>query len=110
MSDTSPSVLYHQAPVAARARILGLGLQHPCDIPADAGIEMCSDDEAVGIYFTDNATDIDDRCDLWEVDVRGLSLEPDETTDWPEGHTWWVTYQDEVGPERVKLVYRGQGF
>lgn len=67
-----------------------------------------SNDETQGIYFTDNREDIDERFDMWEVDVRGLKLHPDETTDWPEGHVWWVTY-DEVGPERLRLIYRGSG-
>lgn len=102
-----PAILYHQAPPAARERIAKLGLQHPRDIPGDLGIEM-SNDETVGIFFTDNPEN-GPRSDLWEVDVRGLHLVPDDTTDWPEGHTWWVTYQDEVGPERLKLIQKGIG-
>lgn len=107
VESVSPTVLYHQAPANMRERIAQLGLQHPYDIPSDLGVEM-SNDETSGIYFTDNRGDIDKRFDMWEVDVSGLKLHPDDTTDWPEGHVWWVTY-DEVGPERLRLIYQGSG-
>lgn len=107
VENASPSTLYHQSPSNMRERIAQLGLQHPYNIPSDLGVEM-SNDETQGIYFTYNREDVDKRFDMWEVDVRGLTLHPDETTDWPDGHTWWVTY-DEVGPERLQLVYQGTG-
>lgn len=106
VETVQPTVLYHQAPVAQRNRIAEIGLQHPYEIPQELGVEM-SNDETQGIYFTDNAEDIDPRYDMWAVDVRGLALHPDETTDWPDGHEWSVTY-DQVGPERLRLVHEGQ--
>lgn len=99
----SPTTLYHQSPPKMRERIGQVGLQHPCDIPDELDVPM-SNEETIGIYFTNNSNDVDRKYDMWAVDVLGLVLHPDETTDWPEGHIWWVTY-DQVGPERLTLIY-----
>ncbi len=100
------TLLYHSAPPEYRKRIMKLGLQHPYQMKKLRNTDhIGAEIDAAGIYFTDTKPD-DPRYDTWAVDVRGLTLEPDETTDWPYPETWWFTY-DQVGPERLKLIQAG---
>lgn len=110
-SFNTPTTLYHIAPVVMRDSISQEGLVHPMDLHQswhETGL-VGSDAGAVGIYFTD-IPDASPEFDCWEVDVRGLQLEPDQTTDVPEGQNWFVTYRDrKVDPSRLKLIHRGVG-
>ncbi len=107
LTQGQPSVLYHVAPTSERQSVMQHGLlrskSYAHALAADMGIAT-SDDPIGGIFFASKP--IHQRnFDLWEVDVRGLHLEPDDTTD-PEDpeDSWWVTYEDDIPPIRLRLI------
>jgi GNAT superfamily N-acetyltransferase/RNA:NAD 2'-phosphotransferase (TPT1/KptA family) len=96
-----PNKLYHQAPVSARENIKANGLIQPVD-----------DDGEGGIYFS-SYPPIGTQGDVWEVDVRGLKIEPDDTTPFFNtdkdieafGAPWWVYWnQGNIPPSRLNLM------
>jgi len=42
--------------------------------------------------------------DTWKVDVMGLPIENDETTDTSE--EWYVLWNQDVTPDRLELIYK----
>ena len=95
--EASMATLYHHAPKSERASIQRHGL-------------LRSKSPAHGIFFASKATDqVRWGIDTWKVDVRGLQLERDTTTD-PEdaADTWWVTYDEDISPDRLTLIRGGK--
>lgn len=98
-----PSVLYHHSHPNNRQSILQHGLLKKYDANADPNDSMLG-----GIFFS-NKPDFTTRSDVWEVDVRGLPVEEDPTTQVPPessaDEAWYVVYQD-IPPNRIKLITR----
>lgn len=47
------------------------------------------------------------REDVWQVDVSGIPLGLDETTDpYDPEDSWWCTYDHDIPRERMKLIHR----
>ena len=107
-----PAVMYHNSPPENRESILREGLRHSYSEAAGAA-EDAGDDPAMGRgIFLDTVPSRSGNIDTWRVDVSGLELERDDTTDisgTPEydGHEWWVTYGDDIPPSRLKLMTGG---
>ena len=107
-----PTVLYHSAPSSARHSIRRHGLLRSKSETHQLAIEQGETDGPYGgIFFASKPIEKDSPgADLWQVDVRGLHLVPDDTTDspWEAGgdtdDTWWVTYTEDVPPSRLKLM------
>jgi len=111
-----PTVMYHATSPSHRESILRHGLQRRFSETAQVAKGEVDWELAGGIFFSTKTKDekANQGCDVWEVDVRGLSLEPDDTTDVPypedggiEGDEWWVTYNEDVPPSRLKLFKPG---
>jgi hypothetical protein len=90
-------ILYHLSPSEKRLSILRLGLLARLSQAAENAV------------FFDSLPTFQPGFDTWQVDVRGLAIEPDDTTDFsgtPEfkGHEWWVLYGADVPPERLTLI------
>lgn len=110
MSD-HPTILYHASNAADRESIMRDGLlrsrSEAHQTAMDGGF---SEDEGPfgGIFFSSKIEQRKHGIDTWQVDVRGLHIQPDDTTD-PEDpdDTWWVTYDEDVSPERLKLMFVG---
>jgi RNA:NAD 2'-phosphotransferase (TPT1/KptA family)/8-oxo-dGTP pyrophosphatase MutT (NUDIX family)/ribosomal protein L32 len=94
-------VMYHYAGTENRASIQKHGL---------LGSKSSAIENAV--FLDSKLTKEGKYTDTWEVNVKGLELEPDWTTDisdrdeW-EGHTWWIFYGD-IPSNRLKLVHAGR--
>jgi len=87
-----PSVMYHYTASENRARIRRRGL-----VPGRAG----------GVYMATKLDPNHGTGDIWEVDVSGLRLDPDHTTDPPDpDDTWWV-FWNIVKPARLRLIRQG---
>jgi RNA:NAD 2'-phosphotransferase (TPT1/KptA family) len=100
-----PDVLYHSAPESARGNILKEGIRR---MPRAQG-------GADGIFFRSRPPKPFLGQDVWEVDARGLPIEPDKTTPLYAGRDfeffggpWWVDWTDEaIPPGRLRLhVFR----
>jgi RNA:NAD 2'-phosphotransferase (TPT1/KptA family)/8-oxo-dGTP pyrophosphatase MutT (NUDIX family) len=95
-----PDVMYHYAGTENRASIQKHGL---------LGSKSSAIENAV--FLDSKLTEEGRYTDTWEVNVKGLELDPDWTTDitdrdeW-EGHTWWIFYGD-IPLNRLKLVRKG---
>lgn len=102
-ASVTPKVVYHGSSPENRQSILQHGLLASKSDAAQLG--------GHGVLFFDDKLDTQKGIDEWEVNVEGLDLEPDDTTDisnnpdW-EGHTWWAYYGD-IPPERLKLIHEG---
>lgn len=98
-----PATMYHYTDAANRSSILKHGL---------LGSEARAIENGVFLDSKLTAKDSEGKyTDAWAVDVRGLDVEPDWTTDIAdnpeyEGHTWWVFYGD-IPPSRLRLVRKG---
>jgi hypothetical protein len=90
-----PDILYHAADPANRNSIQqqGLLLRYSVAFQYD-------DEGGGGIFLTDTPPR---ESDVWEVDARGLNIEPDDTTEPFEGETWWVCFED-IPPSRLRLL------
>lgn len=96
--------LYHMSSPDNRASIRKHGLLASKSEAAQLAAEY-GEEGGNGIYFSNIPSD-EGRCDIWKVNVDGLHLERDETTDHDHlGEEWWVTYSDDVvEPWRLTLV------
>jgi 8-oxo-dGTP pyrophosphatase MutT (NUDIX family)/RNA:NAD 2'-phosphotransferase (TPT1/KptA family)/GNAT superfamily N-acetyltransferase len=100
-TNEHPDVMYHYAGTENRASIQEHGL---------LGSKSSAIENAV--FLDSKLTQEGKYTDTWEVNVKGLELESDWTTDisdrdeW-EGHTWWIFYGD-IPPQRLKLVHEGR--
>ncbi len=96
------TLLYHSTSREKRASIQQNGLLSEKSYSAESG--------GIGSVFFDSLPGSpNETIDIWEVDVTGLSLEPDDTTAVPDdpewsGHTWWALYAQDVSPERLRLL------
>ena len=106
-------VMYHNAPTEARESIREKGLLVFMSDAAQAARERNEPEKGLGGIFFDTVPTTAGRFDTWQVDVSGLDIEPDETTDisgiggeW-EGHEWWVLWGENVLPNRLKLFHEG---
>jgi len=106
----TPSTLYHYSPRENRESIMQHGLMRSSSETAQIAKEMGEPNwhEAGGIFFSDTyeKPENPEAIDLWEVDVRGLNLERDETTDHDHlGEKWYVDWESEsIAPERLNLL------
>lgn len=88
-------VLYHSSPPENRVSIGLLGLTLYLSEAAQTAKEMGDPDwmEAGSVFFSSTPEDVA-AVDIWAVDVRGLDIEPDDTTECPhDGETWWQLRQ-----------------
>jgi len=92
-----PEILYHFSNPMNRDSILRHGL-------------LRSNSRAMenAIFFTDtvNPTEIGNS-DVWAVNVKGLNLESDWTTEPFDKETWYVCFEKDVEPNRIKLIKQG---
>lgn len=101
------NILYHNSSVKNREAIFQHGLQRANSETAELAREMGEADwqMAGGIFFTDTCKP-EPGIDVWEVDISGLPLETDETTD--HGHLdehWFVDWEsDVIPPSRLNLL------
>ena len=108
---THPVLLYHVANTEDRQSIMQHGLLRSKSWAHMAAMErgdgITTDENPLGGIFFASKPSYQRAFDLWEVDVRGLYIEPDATTDpeYPED-TWWVTYE-EITPQRLTLLHAG---
>lgn len=103
--EVAPATLYHVSPIGNRESIIDHGLLLSKSEASAVSREMGEEVEAGGIFFTNTLThERPHMFDVWEVDVRGLELERDETTDHDHlGEQWWVCYED-ISPDRLNLL------
>ena len=92
---------YHDSDVMNRESIMKHGLSTEFALAAHDGI-----------FFHTKLTQESRYTDVWEADLTGYDVEPDETTDIAdnpeyEGDSWWVVWQT-IPPERLKLVKSGK--
>lgn len=69
-------------------------------------------DAGGGIFFHTVLSPNDlsrDSIDIWQVDVRGMDLERDTTTEHDESDPWWVSWYEDVAPEKLKLIGKQAG-
>lgn len=104
-----PPILYHSAPKSERESILRHGLLRSKSETDQLAIEQGEDLSAGpygGIFFSTKPSDSSrEFFDTWAVDVRGLHIEPDLTTDWPEDNDpWWVSWDADIPPSRLRLI------
>lgn len=58
-----------------------------------------------GIFFCEKRPQDQSGVDIWEVDVEGLLLLPDDTTEPPDPEdVWWVHHEADVPACRLTLV------
>ncbi|MBC8737148.1 hypothetical protein F6X40_10045 [Paraburkholderia sp. UCT31] len=88
---TKPEILYHYSAPDNRESILTLGLSTLFD---QTGYDA--------IFLTDVLRP-QPAMDCWEVDVRGLCFEPDETGGEVSGEAWWQ-FDESISPCRLRLV------
>jgi len=92
-----PNILYHNSSPKNRQSILTNGLR--VKYGSEAGGHA-------GIFFS-NKPDFTTRSDAWQVNVQGLDIEEDSTTqvppEYPEDEKWYACYQD-IPPDRIKLL------
>jgi hypothetical protein len=97
-----PSVLYHASSDANRASILQHGLDARFSDAAQTG---GADYRGGGGLFFSSKPSLS-NLDVYAVDVVGIPLERDQTTD--HGHLdadWWVSYEvDNIPPTRLRLL------
>jgi len=96
--------MFHSSPPESRTSIGLVGLVLYLSDAAQIAKEMGEPDwmSAGAIFLTSSPEDID-AVDVWEVDVSGLALEPDDTTECPhEGVSWWQVRQP-ICPSRLTL-------
>lgn len=99
-----PGRLFHSSPPENRSSISSEGLILGHSDAAVLSREMGDPDWMIAgaIFLTSSPEDID-AVDVWEVDVLGLALEPDDTTECPhEGVSWWQVRQP-ICPSRLTL-------
>jgi hypothetical protein len=98
--------VYHAAPATCRASILSQGLvtslpeadRQAFDLEESAHITG-------GIFFSSKRPTESEFIDVWEVDVSGLDLYVDDTTEPLEpDDSYWVVYTD-IPPSRLKLLH-----
>ena len=91
--STSSRFLYHNTSKMNRESIRESGLLTQKD-------EMGTS----GIYLTDRLAMTGRYYDTWKVNVTGLDLQKDPTTEpWREGELWYVCYSD-IPPKRLTLI------
>lgn len=95
---TSP-ILYHESPSENRESILQYGLHQRFSELYEEG-----EDHSGMTFLSDVMPEYSRNFDVWEVDVSGLELWEDSTTEPFPGHNWYCT--GSVPPERIKLVTR----
>ena len=91
-----PATLYHFSDPANRESILSNGL-------------LLSKSQALegAIFLTDTVNPKEyGGSDVWSVNVDGLELEPDWTTESFDNEEWFVIF-DNVEPTRLTLLKRG---
>ena len=96
-----PKMAYHLSPTKNRQNILKYGLLASKGDAALMG--------GTGGIFFDSVPTSDNGFDTWAVNLKGLNVEPDDTTDIsnsPEwtGHSWWVVWGQDISPDRLKLI------
>jgi hypothetical protein len=100
----APDFLYHHTTISNRDGILRDGLLQSMSDAARLATEMGMEGGS-GIYFCEMRPEDDPRCDVWKVDVRGLVLAPDETTDPSDpDDVWWVHHAADVPAWRMELL------
>lgn len=78
-----PHILYHASPRINRESI------------AERGLSIGADNTGFGaIFLTDTAPPCSPLLDVYAVDIRGLDIELDTTTDAPDGECWYAVYED----------------
>jgi hypothetical protein len=90
-------ILYHESAKDNRESILRYGLSTRFSLLHEEG------DDQLGLTFlTDVRPSSSESFDIWEVDVDGMSLEEDWTTDPPEGEKWYCT--GSIPSEKIRLI------
>jgi hypothetical protein len=88
--------MYHAAPTSCRASILARGLLRSLSEAERKDFDL--DDSAHitgGIFLSSKKTSPSEFIDVWEVDVSGLDLYVDDTTEPLEpDDSYWVVYSD----------------
>jgi hypothetical protein len=93
----TPTHMYHASPTSNRSSIQQRGLRLDASPAYQAG-------GWGGIFFsTKKGTDAQWGIDQWRVDVRGLKLMPDETTDPEDPEDEWYYVMVDVPPSRLVL-------
>lgn len=88
---------YHQSDIKNRESIFEHGLSTKFSLLHEDG------DDLSGLTFlTDVMPEPSSSFDIWEVNVDGLRLERDDTTDPPEGENWYCT--GSIPRERISLL------
>jgi len=91
----TPAVLYHHTSPDHRESITKNGLQ----LKHSRAVEYDEESGGGAIYLT---TAPIGNLDVWQVDVKGISLELDHEQHL-DGETWWVAYED-IPPRRLTLA------
>ena len=98
--------MYHAAPAICRTSILARGLVKSLSEAEREAFDL--DDSAHitgGIFLSSKKASASEFIDVWEVDVSGLDLYVDDTTEPLEpDDSYWVVYTD-IPPSRLKLLH-----
>lgn len=101
---SAPDFLFHHTLSSNRDNILHDGLLQPLSEAAQTAASMGMEGGS-GIFFCEKRPKDDPRVDIWRVDVRGLELFPDDTTEPTDSNdTWWVFHSGDIGPERMEFL------
>ena len=98
-----PDVMYHGTDSANRESIQTKGL-----LLAKSEAAQLGGDGAIFLSENKYSHHPESGIDEWAVDIRGLELFADDTTD-PEDETdtWWQCFEN-IPPQRLKLVHAGK--
>jgi hypothetical protein len=109
-AEVPPTMLYHSAPTSDRDSIRKEGLLRSKSHAHRQAMAIGFTPEEGpfgGIFFASKPTNQTAHgIDTWAVNVQGLHLQSDDTTDSDDAEdTWWVTYDEDVMPDRLTLLY-----
>lgn len=93
-----PLVVYHYSPPAHRASILKRGL-----VASDA-TSPCG----VRAVFVSDTYKHQPGLDAYAIDARTVFLQPDDTTEAPDGEHWFAVYGD-IGVDRIRCAAGDNG-
>lgn len=100
-----PTILYHNTPSTHRESIWERGLLRSCSETTELAREMGEEGVFGGIFMSAKPSAEREGFDTWAVDVSGLDILPDETTDCPDPEdSWWVCWDADIEADRLELL------